>query len=300
MLRRKIFTTAVAAAALGSFAVAGVGAASATTHPNVVSKSVVFTEKSDSGVAGWKASGFGESFTQVTSYIGTPHSFEQFDPSSTNGIAVGLCNQSTGEAAQIADIYQGVVDGQPVYNVEAFTGAFGAAATSNDPCLNGINPGAEITLLSDIPVGNTAEVALHYTPQVGHHAPKMLYFAEDLTNPSYVTEVQNVELPAHTVFTEAEVGVVADDTSVAPLADQNVPTARSSSYVLGVFAHVDITGQNILSGDYAVAPMQSSTPEWNTQAVGSTSNGLGGGSILLAPTSWESDATQVQAGGAVG
>lgn len=274
----------------------------ATTPARAASGPPQYTAKSaTTAVSGYFASAFGVYFTHVTSYIGSDgNSIAQLNPGATNGAGVGLCDQTTGEAAQAGD----VLTSPTTVNVDYSTGVFGAPVSNGNPCQNGdVNPGGASVLLANVPVGHTTEVDIlfdQHHPHNGCVAGQVKFLAMDISAHNGVTrESPCVTLPPGTVFNEGDAGVTADDTAVAPLPLQAVPQADTEPNMLVRFAHVKLNG-NSPHGE--VMGSIQNNGAWTAFPVGSTVSGLTppGGSLLLAPGVFASDHFIVKVGGAIG
>jgi hypothetical protein len=125
----------------------GVGASE--TVANAAVGPVQYTAKTTSttggAVSGYFAHALNNSvdFTHITSYVGSDgDSTLENLPASTltnieGGAGIGLCNQGTGAAAQLGDIYIG----GGLMDVVYATGTFGTALNNGDKCENGVvNP----------------------------------------------------------------------------------------------------------------------------------------------------------------
>lgn len=295
-LRERLALTAVTAAALTlTAALALAGTAQAGTGP------VQYTHKSaNTAVAGYFASAFGVYFTHIGGYIGSDgNSLAQLDPAPDNGAGYGMCNQSTGVAAQIGVV---VNPGGATKNIEYSAGIFGAPVNNGDPCQNGnVNPGGAVTLFAGVPIGDTVNVEVLFDGHHAHngcHARQVLFLAQDITAHNGITRQSPcIWMPFGTVFNEAEAGVTADDTLVAPLPDQAGVQADTEPNMLMREAHVFAAGNGPNGVVHGSILMPNSA--WDIYPVASTSNGLAplGGTVLLAPGVPRSDHFVVKIGG---
>jgi hypothetical protein len=289
----------IAGAAASAALFAGVSWGSGVAH--AANGPAQYTAKSaTSAVSGYFAHEFGAYFTHITSYIGSDgNSISQLKPGPANGAGVGLCNQTTGEAAQAGQVLN---TGGLTTNVDYGVGNLGAPVSNNNPCQNG-TVGITGTLISNVPVGHTVRVDILFDQKHAHngcHAGQAVFLAEDLSAGTGVTKSSPcVSLPSGTVFNEGDAGVTADDTNVAPLPLQSIPQSDSEDNMLVRFAHVNLNG-NSPTGEIKGTIQNNSA--WTTFPVGSTSNGLTppGGSLLLAPGVFSSDHFLVKVGGATG
>jgi hypothetical protein len=275
---------------------------------------VYYTPKGATATAGYEASALGVYFTHQYSYAGSDGpTLEQLSPATvsggtitsiTNGAGIGLCDQNTGDDADL-----GVINiGGGLKDVVWATGVFTAPAKDgNDLCHNGLPvssiPSSQI-LIANVPIGDTIvlnELSDQHHAHNGCAAGTILFEAQDLSNPAIIHDSPCVSAPggSSTVFNEADQGTVADDQTVAPLASQTVPQPGGVAGSLAVFAH-DTLSANTPTG--TVHGSFQSIPNWTVFAVASTSNGMAvpGGTLLLAPGPFSEDHSTVFVGGAVG
>jgi len=321
----KFLILAVAAVTAGVLLGYLAGAASAG-----VSGHVYYTPKGATAVAGYEASALGDYFTHQYAYTGSNGAtLGQLDATAPNadgslgntaafplaahvdnGVGIGLCDQNTGDAAQL-----GIVNiGGGLKDVVWATGVFHSpAADGTDICHNGVvstfvNAGpytaASTTgiLIAGVPIQNTVTVDILSDQHHAHNgcaAGTILFSAVNLGDPAAVHNSPCITAPGGTatVFNEADQGSVADNTAVAPLTG-TVPLPDGVTNSLAVFAH-DTLSANTPHGT-AHGSFQAD-PAWNVFAVASTNNGLAppAGSLLLAPSVFRNDHDTLLIGGAV-
>ena len=285
---RKFAYTLVAALAAAGMALAAAGPASATTPPSAgVSSFARYTNANTDPVAGWFASADGGGyFTHVYGYIGSngTASLNQLSASPANGAGLGMCNQSTGYAAQIGDIYTGGGSMEVAYGF----GTFGPAKSFSDPCANGVvDPAPGVLLHASIRDTIVGQILYNaYQDHNGCRPGDALFEAEDLTSSPGVWHSSGcVPVGRGALYDETDVGVVADTTGMS------APAAN----LLAVFAHVGLS-ENLNGGGTAHGSFQTD-PNWTVFPVFSTGTGNGPESAaLLAPTAFANDHTTVLAG----
>jgi hypothetical protein len=142
MFKTKLAAVAIAAAAVTTL---GVGAGVANAAPSPI---VTYTTAGANAVTGYFAHGTNSdlSFTDINSYVGSSGDGSLANlPLATvtgsvhipGGAGLELCDRTTGQAAQVADVYIG----SNLMDVVAATGNMGAALANGDSCENGVvNP----------------------------------------------------------------------------------------------------------------------------------------------------------------
>jgi hypothetical protein len=275
---------AMAASCAGLALLPGVtpAATAATAARAAVSGSPQYTAKSAAAVAGYFANSIDVNFTHVQGREGGNGSdgdIGLLGTGSTNGAGIGMCDGSTGVAAQLGDVNLG----GGMMNVDYGVGAFAGPAKNNgDLCQNGVvNPGGAVSLLGDIPSSHTVDISILFDGRHAHngcHAGQVLFVAQDRSNPSNLKESPCIWLPRGTVFTEIDTGVVADTTLLSTPA--NVP--------LVTFAHL-LASANLNDGAGTVHGSFQTDADWTVWPVVSTSNGTPQGSVLLTEGPFASD-----------
>jgi hypothetical protein len=227
------------------------------------------------GVSGYFASSLGTDIVHVAGYVGSngTHSLENLAPSSNNGVGIGLCNQTTGEALQVGDVYlgAGLMDADFTFGVQ------GPAMYFGNRCANGVVAAPMGTLLHNVPVTDTLAYQVLYSRNHFHNgcAPGQAVFeAENVTsNPGVWISSPCVTMPSGTVFNEADAATVAVTTLLAPPA----------SNLLFVEAHLGLTSAAGHHGSFQ------SDSAWTAFRVNSSSDAAASGSQLLVPQPFSHD-----------
>jgi len=307
--------------AAGAAVLAGGLSLSATANAAVTS-TVTYSNAGTNAVAGWFAHSLNQvAFTHENSYIGSSGNSSLSNlPVSTpmnvlGGVGLGLCDEATGQAAQIGDINigNGLVD------VVAATGTFGPAIQNGNPCENGVvNPmGATNAmgnlsfkaLLTNVPVNDTVDVDMKSNPFhafSGNPADSVSFQATDLNHPAMVGSFVS---PAFTgaVFTETDAGVISDTAKAPAITGTPVPASDAGSLShsapneLVRFAHVKVSANdygnhgNVNHGN-AGAPLQAANTDWNASPVVSTQDGTSTGALYLDVSNFGADNFYIKGG----
>jgi hypothetical protein len=276
-MKRSMIVAGLAGLAL---AIAPLAASQASVSP--VTR---YTQAGAAASSGYFTNEFGGTFTHIQGYIGSnaTTSLEQLTPAVTNGVGLGLCNQGTGEAVQLGDVYLG----GGLMNVDYTLGTFGAAKWFGDRCANGLVAAPTGILLAGISVTDTVDGQILYDSHHSHNgcpAGDVRFEAEDLTNPGVAVPSPCTALPAGTNFNEGDAGVVADTTARSAPADN----------LLVVFAHLGLTDGAGLHGSFQA------NSAWTAYPVDSTANGTKADPALLAPGKFSADHFNENAGSPTG
>jgi hypothetical protein len=154
MLRRKIFTTAVAAASLCGLALAGTGAANASVHPKIVASQYQVVKDGTAGyydVAGLSVHNIGASVTPQLAA-------ENIGGVGQGGIGTQLCDPNNGWGMQ-----EGLVSNGSTFSVDYAVGTL--AGASADGCVgNGVlaNPHVLNANLTGLMPGDTVQLYMSY------------------------------------------------------------------------------------------------------------------------------------------
>jgi hypothetical protein len=269
-------------AALG-LASLGLLAATAALAAPVAGAGVVnapkYTNATSNAVSGYFASAGGTTFTHIEGYSGSngTNSLENIGTAASNGVGVGLCNQTSGDALQAGIVY----NGSHTKSVDWATGTFGTAQSNNDKCENGLVTLSPIAFsgLDNIAVSDTVAFQILYD---GHHshngcsAGNVLFLASDVTANPGVWISSGCQWVGTVTYNEADAGVVADSQGMTPPATQYLAT----------FAHLGLSGH--ASGHSVHGSFQNNS-NWSAFPVFSTTNGLSSGGKVLAPQAFSHD-----------
>lgn len=240
----------------------------------------------------------------------------------TGGVGVGLCDSAGGEAAGGDAVQVGAVYvGNGLKDIVAVAGQFGPVLNtqnfSNDRCQNGLlstDPGATIVqgevLLANVPVADTVQAGVLGDPfhtfffgNQAFTAGHVVYYATDLVtndnNNGHIGGFVNGNLIAN----EADAGAVSNTQTSLALTNVSVPLPNFGAYhhqgvsELARWAHVAVNGNDNVTGTETRGAFQSSAA-WTVAPVASTSDGLPGGILKLAPSTFGADNFYV--GGGIG
>jgi hypothetical protein len=227
------------------------------------------------------------------------HSIEQLPVSVTSGntilqvngaVGIGLCNQVTGNAAQLGLVYIGGGQVDVVYSTGTLTSGF-----NGDKCQGGlVNPGGGKYLAGPFPDNNSVDLDILYDAANPHptfhgHAfakGTIIFAATNLGAPG-VSYTAGVLSPGRT-FNEADAGAVADTQTVVPLSGTPpYPYAghNTDPNELEGFSHTLADGNSVLPGGTETHGTFYSNPAWAAFPVASSANGK----TYLGPTQFMDD-----------
>lgn len=266
--------TAAAALALG-------GVASASVGP------VQDTPAGANSISGYYAHAENDTvnFTHLATREGGDgnHTIEQLPAWGGAGSEVGgaagiaLCNQATGNAAQLGLVYVG----NGLVDVVYATGTF-SAGNNGDLCQGGlVNPTGAKVLASNIPDNNSVDLDVLYDaanphPSFrGHSFAKgtIIFAATNLGAPG-VSYLAGVLSPGR-AFNEADAGVVADtatDTALTGTFPAAYNGHNSDANELEGFSHTLADGNSVLPGGTETHGTFYSNPAWGAFPVDAVAN----------------------------
>lgn len=296
-MNKKIGLAVVPLAAAAALALGGV--AQASVGP------VQFTPAGANSISGYYAHAENDTvnFTHLATREGGDgsHTIEQLPVTTATGHTIGtvggaagiaLCNQTTGNAAQLGLVY---VSGGLVDVVYA-TGTFPAApVNNNDKCQGGlVNPSGAKYLAGPFPDNNSVDLDILYDAANPHPAFRghsfakgtIIFSATNLGAPG-VSYLAGVLSPGK-AFNEADAGVVADTQTLVPLG--GVPPYpynghNSDPSELEGFSHTLADGNSVLPGGTETHGTFYSNPAWGAFPVASNANGK----TYLGPTQFVDD-----------
>jgi hypothetical protein len=237
------------------------------------------------------------------------HSIEQLPVSVTSGntvlqvngaAGIGICNQSTGNAAQVGLVYIGGGQVDVVYATGTFTAP--NPPNNNDKCQGGIvNPGGGKYLAGPFPDNNSVDLDILYDAANPHPAfhghvfakGTIIFAATNLGAPG-VSYTAGVLSPGRT-FDEADAGVVADtnnDTALAGTAPFPYAGHNTNPSELEGFSHTLADGNSVLPGGTETHGTFYSNPAWSAFPVDAVKNGK----VYLGPTAFVNDGFLVLVG----